>query len=229
MVTLKKEKLRNLKERWNDIVTRNATMQPYQDWEMTRIIDRYYLPFTLTEKEIPQYFSFNENGETIAIAPMVRRYGDKHPYANFGKAPTIAVKDFIYPADMTLEKMDECLMLLKKELGSIHFYDVPEYSLLYHALEKMALRHRDHVYTIISYKGGYEHYYQSLSKHMRQNIRTAYNYLTKNDITYSFEVIKGTDLSKDDEDTIIGIYLARRDDHNRNDSYIHKFYLTMIR
>lgn len=154
MVTIKKEKFHNLKDRWNDIVNKNTTMQPYQDWEMTRYILMYYLPFTLAEKEVPQFFTFNENGKTIAIAPMARRYGDEHPYANFGKAPTIAVKDFIYPADMTLEKMGECLVLLKEKLGPIHFYDVPEYSLLYKALENLGNRCKDHVYTIISYRGG---------------------------------------------------------------------------
>lgn len=154
MVTIKKEKLLYLKDRWNAIVKLNTTMQPYQDWEMIRYIHKYYLPFTLAEKEIPQYFSFNENGMTIAIAPMVRRYGDKNPYANFGKAPTIAVKDFIYPANMALEKMVECLNVMKGKLGSIHFYDVPEYSLLYEALEKIGKRCKDNVYTSISYRGG---------------------------------------------------------------------------
>lgn len=225
MVTLKKEKLHNLKDRWNNIVSRNTTMQPYQDWEMTWYIHKYYLPFTFVEKEIPQYFSFNENGETIAIAPMVRRYGDKQPYANFGKAPTMAVKDFIYPSDMHIEKMEECLMLLKEELGSIHFYDVPEYSLLYKVLENIGKRCKDHVYTTIPYGGGYESYYQSLTKHMRQNIRTAYNYLVKNDISYSFEIIKGTNLSKVDENTIMEIYLDRRGDHKKTDSFFHKLYL----
>jgi len=154
MVTLKKETLKNLKERWNDIVSKNTTMQPYQDWDMTYFVHKYYLPFTLSEKEVPQFFSFNENGKTIAIAPMARRYGDKYPYANFGKAPTLAVKDFIYPSDMTLEKMEECLGVLKEKLGPIHFYDIPEYSLLYQALERIGKRCKDHVYTLISYRGG---------------------------------------------------------------------------
>lgn len=225
MVTIKKEKLHNLKNTWNDIVSRNTTMQPYQDWDMTRFINKYYLPFTLAEKERPQFFTFNENGKIIAIAPMARRFGDEHPYSNFGKAPTVAVKDFIYPSDMSLAKMKECLMILKEKLGSIHFYDVPEYSLLYQVLEKIGKRCKDHVYTIISYQGGYDAYYQALSKHMRQNIRTAYNYLIKNGIRYSFEIVKGVNLLKEDENTIMDIYLDRRGDHKKTDSYLHKLYL----
>lgn len=200
-------------------------MQPYQEWEMVRLIQRYYLPFVLSEKEIPVFFSLNDGGETVAIAPMARRFGDKHPYANFGKAPTVAVKDFIYSSEMPAEKMKECLLSLKDKLGSIHFYDVPEYSLLGKVLDNMGRRCKDHIYTTISYRGGYSAYYQRLSKHMRQNIRTAYNYLEKNGIQYSFEIIKGKDLSRADENEIMDIYLARRGEHNKTDSLIHKLYL----
>lgn len=209
MVTLKKESLKDLKERWNALVSQNKTMQPYQEWAMTNIINKYYLPFIISEKEVPAFFSFNEDDETIAIAPMVRRYKDKYPYANFGKAPTIAVKDFIYPSKMSLEKMIECLDEMRTKLGAIHFYDVPEYSLLYQALEKLGTRCKDHIYTMIPFGGGYDSYYQSLSKHMRQNIRTAYNYLEKNEIEFTFEIIKGKDLKRADEDEMMKIYIKR--------------------
>lgn len=60
---------------------------------------------------------------------------------------------------------------------------------------------------------------------MRQNIRTAYNYLAKNEIAYAFEVIKGRELSSDDERAILDIYLTRRENHSTTVSPIHKFYL----
>ena len=154
MVILRKESLTNLKERWNALVYQNNTMQPYQEWKMTSIIHKYYLPFIISEKEVPVYFSFNEDNDIIAIAPMVRRYGDKYSYANFGKAPTIAIKDFIYPSRMSLKKMIECLEVMRAELGAIRFYDVPEYSLLYQALEKMGKRCKNHIYTMISFGVG---------------------------------------------------------------------------
>lgn len=225
MVILRKESLTNLKERWNALVYQNNTMQPYQEWKMTSIIHKYYLPFIISEKEVPIYFSFNEDNDIIAIAPMVRRYGDKYPYANFGKAPTIAIKDFIYPSRMSLEKMIECLEVMRAELGAIRFYDVPEYSLLYQALEKMGKRCKDHIYTMISFGGGYDVYYQALTKHMRQNIRTAYNYLEKNGIECSFEIIRGKELLRDDEDKLMEIYLSRRGEHKKVDSALHKYYL----
>lgn len=154
MIEVKKESLGHLKQRWEEMVAQNPSMQPYQEYEMVRIIQRYYLPFTIVEKEYPVFFSLNENGKTIAIAPMARRIGDRHRYANFGKAPTIAVKDFIYPSDMGLEKMGECLAALKSKLGPIHFYDVPEYSTVGKALEKTGKRCKDHIYTTILYLGG---------------------------------------------------------------------------
>lgn len=154
MITVKKERLSSLKDRWNALVAQNSTMQPYQEWEMTQIVQKVYLPFMIAEKEFPVHFSFNENGKTIAIAPMARRFGGKYAYANFGKAPTLAVKDFIYPADMTLEKMKECLMALKEKTGSIRFYDVPEYSLLFQALERMGSKCKNHIYTTVQFRGG---------------------------------------------------------------------------
>ena len=60
---------------------------------------------------------------------------------------------------------------------------------------------------------------------MRQNIRTAYNYLDKNNISFSFEILKGADIKKNDLKRIMDIYFKRRNSHNGADSYLHQFYL----
>jgi len=44
-------------------------------------------------------------------------------------------------------------------------------------------------------------------------------------MSFSFDVIKGADLLKEDEDVIMDIYLTRRGEHEKTDSFIHKFYL----
>ena len=56
----------------------------------------------------------------------------------------------------------------------------------------------------------YDTYYQSLSKHARQNIRTAYNRLNRDEKTYTFHVVQGAEhLTKQQKDDIIRLYCTR--------------------
>ena len=152
MITVRREPLYRLKDRWNRLTSLNPMTWPYQNYEMVCMINKYYLPFIVKGREFPEFYSFSENGITIAIAPMARRYGEKYKYVNFGAAATIAVKDFIYAADMGVEKMIECVVALKEKLKSIKFYDVLESSLLYQALSQLGEECGVHEYVTIPFE-----------------------------------------------------------------------------
>lgn len=89
----------------------------------------------------------------------------------------------------------------------------------------MSSKVKTHIYTNILMGDGYNAYYASLSKNTRQNIRTSYNRLEKDGKVLTSEFVRGCDLDSVTEDTIVNIYLRRRESHKNSDSYIHKLFL----
>lgn len=73
----------------------------------------------------------------------------------------------------------------------------------------------------IDYSADYEAYYGSLSKHARQNLRTAYNRLKTDNLEYKFEFIEGRVSSKL-ASKLKGLYLNRRAKKYSNMSIVKK-------
>ena len=225
MITFRKVKFDALKDIWNSFVLESGYHQPYQEYELNNVIRNNYIFFTLKEFEIPVFYLFEDEGKPICIAPMCVRLFDKNKRVSFGKAPTIPVKDFIYGKSMTIETMVICLKMLVDKFEQIRFYDVPTYSLLYKALESMTDSIKKHVYTSIYMGDGYEKYYESLDKHMRQNIRTPYNRIIKDNVKLDMQIIKGANLDAETESEVNEVYLNRRENHSKYDSLVHKLFL----
>lgn len=68
----------------------------------------------------------------------------------------------------------------------------------------------------IEIKDTYEQYYNSLSKSVRQNFRTANNRLLKSSKQFSFKRLKGKDISGNILHQILYLYLRRRRSYKKN-------------
>ena len=227
MIILEKAKLNDLKEIWNKLIknaTGGITYSPYSSFELIKEISSNYFVFSIISLEFPSFWVFKENENVICIAPLCRKFKGPYKYVSFGTAPTIDIKDFIYDSTMTVKKMQECVTLLKTKLGTIRYYDVPTWSLLYKALINIIPKGKEHIYTTIPMNKGYDVYYSKLSKSMRQNIRTSYNHLVTDNKTYSFRIIFGKDLDYSTEKELMNVYFQRRDSHLRSNSFFHQFY-----
>ena len=129
---------------------------------------------------------------------------------------------------MTIDKMMFCINLLREKYSQIRFFDVPTYSLLHQALEKMTDVIKNHVYTSIFMGNGYEKYYNSLDKHMRQNIRTPYNRINRDSALLEMTIKKTIDLTSKEEDDIAKVYINRRNEHHGHVSFMHKIFLKKL-
>ncbi len=228
MISFRRVALENLSSIWEQFVSENDTNQPYQDYKLNRIICDNYYYFTIKELELPVFYLFEEDGLPLCIAPMCKRPLDSISMVSFGKAPTIPIKDFIYGKEMTIDKMTQCVQLLVSRFNRIRFYDVPPYSLLHQALETLACPIKTHVYTSIFMGDGFESYFATLDKHMKQNIRTPYNRIHNDAASIEFSIIRGKDIDSRTLNAIDEVYIHRRRNHSKMDSWLHKLFLKRL-
>lgn len=221
MIKIVKKNLKSLKEDWDRLMSENPYLNPVQSWDMTNLISKSYSPYFISGRgETPCFYSFVEDGKTIAIAPLSHSFFS-NTYHTLGKSLSIPERQFIYSADITIEKLKACIILLLEELNDVTLLDIPADSKMHEALVEMGYSwYVEFPYVSIPMLD-YDTWFNGLSKHVKQNIRTAYNKLNKQSIDVDFQVF-----SKRGGDTpFMNIYLQRRDDHEDHDSLFHKFWI----
>lgn len=174
-----------LKKKWVELY-RKGCYTPFQSWLLNRL---WFLVFGLkgTRRKFQPIFYFFKDDETDkreCIVPVLVNKKEK-VLANYSQFGPIDYYDIIYSSDNDTF-LGDCLNLLFKEYSGyvLNFENVPEDSILCKLLEgcekKIAPCVRIEIQTL-----DYNDYYQALSKHQRQNLRTAYNKLQKESKTFS--------------------------------------------
>lgn len=174
-----------LKRKWIELY-RKGDYTPFQSWELNRL---WFLVYGLkgTRRKfqpIFYYFKDVEDDKKECIVPVLVNKKDK-VLANFSQFGPIDYYDILYSSNSD-GFLDDCLNALFEEYGGyrINFENIPESSVLCNLLEgyekQVAPCVRIEFRTL-----QYEDYYQSLSKHQRQNLRTAYNKLQKAGVSFS--------------------------------------------
>lgn len=176
MITIKKLGLRRLKNPWQ-ILEHNPRISPYQYFQFSQILNSHYLLYSLRSRELPSFFVAYEDTRCIAIFPLCKQ--GKDVYATFGAVASLQLNDALYGEDMTAEKLRDCVVALVESLGEIRFGFVPESSLLCAVLRSFPHARTDRIMDNVSISAGrsFEEYFASLSKSVRQNVRTSYNRL----------------------------------------------------
>jgi len=217
-------------KQWTDIIAHNHYYSPFQYPEISDILFRNYYPFMFVQREFPVFYELIQNGKTVMIAPMCHKYcSDGMMYTSFGSAPTIATQDFIYRENIKKELMADCLNFLFERFRDhkVRFNNLREDSLLYNVLaEKYAITD-SHANVAIPIPGDYQLYYDSLSKNTRQNIRTAYNRLNRDNKQYNLELTQGA-MAHKEQLSIMQIYIKRRINRYRKTGLLHRVFLRKI-
>lgn len=215
-----------LRKDWLRLNENNSHVSPFQQWALHDIIARHYLFFFLAQREWPCYFAFYKGKEMIMIAPLCKRYTMRGiSYYSFGATPTIAFQDFIYGDDLTEDDMKECLELLYRKCKKLSFYNLPAESLLLKVLKKDKEPQKQNINFTIPLNVSYENYYNALDKHVRQNVRTAYNRMKTDEKTWQVELIEGKDVGKELLKEMMDVYVERRKARYRGTSRLHEWYL----
>ena len=211
--------IHRLKKQWNRLyLTAESVSNPFLSFIPNLI---YYRVFHLSLHRIhlkPRFIYFQE-GTSQIILPIIVNQSEK-------RITEFAPLDYY---DALSSGSHEFLLKVMNWIKahytgySIRFTRVNQDSALSNLVDKAHSESERCVFIPYSNKG-YEMYYQSLSKHQRQNIRTAYNKLEKEGISYSLSKDKYSSLPRRVKKQCQEIYEKRKSVKDSSESALKRIY-----
>jgi len=128
----------------------------------------------------------DEDDRTIMIIPL---YGFSRRYYLIGDLLMTGYLDCIYGHDICDEDFAASFALLQPQLAGtkLSLNKLSERSRLHDYLQKHYTATEKQICVRIDFGDAYEAYFKSLSKHVRQNIRTTYNRLVAKGLAWGLE------------------------------------------
>lgn len=159
---------------------------PFQSWISNWW---FYLTYAFKGARIkykPQFLFF-ENGSNVCVMPIAVDEQRKK-VVDFSVGGPIDYYDVISSTDDE-SFLKECIILVRNKYKEyeIELRNINEKSLLYHILPQTKVLESEPCVKIEFSSVLYDDYYQSLSKHQRQNLRTGYNKLRREGLCYRLE------------------------------------------
>lgn len=215
------EKIKDVKDVWLYLEKKERfdTYQTY-DWNFLLYQNRKTSISNLINQNTKTYFIVIYEGSIPkCIAPIIEGKIDGKKYIRLlGHGTATGYLDFVYTKDTTHGEIQYCINCLKKrfENYNFEFSELCSNSLLYRQLLKDDLefisQNRRECYAI-KLSGTYNDYFKSLSKSVRQNIRTSYNHLASDQMEYQFKIYNYADnISNKLEKQLYHIYTKRREE-----------------
>lgn len=212
MISIKKHRtIFSLKSAWLSIERSSKDFAIFQTYEFQKALF-YRLPiYAVQEKAIYAYYEVKKDNKTVIIAPVSHNLNSKR-YSIIGNMGGVAIYDFIYDKSIGFELFSKCIdeLFRKIKADSWDFNWVSGDGMLYkYLIEKEGVTAKEISNVAIPLPDTYDAYYNALSKHTRQNIRTAYNRLNSDGKQFEFELIAGKKLSRKKLNSLIEVYNNR--------------------
>lgn len=210
---------------WN---TKNSTI--YQSPEYIKMVCKCFFPYTFILRKRPRFIVFYEDETPIMILPLFKSWFRKS-YVLFGYKAGCGYLDAVYDKDMTLEKIGKCFEVLYRAKGihSIQTYHVKEESLLGQYILQTQKNFQKSECTTIALPETFDEYNALLSKNSRQNIRTAYNRLAKQEKQYKLEIYDASKMPKKLRNELLKLYAERQVIHYKKaGGFLYKFFIRFI-
>lgn len=165
------EKIRKI---WENLYNQTPNVSPFLKTKSFEIAYRYFYPYYLKNRHLPVFCVFMESDdEPLAIIPLLK--GIDGIYRLLGAFNGFNECGFVYKPTTDISQM---LMILKGEFGKVEFQKIDERSPICNHLP-IDFKQTNNV--AINFENGFDNWFKSLSASVRQNIRTAYNRLQKDD------------------------------------------------
>ena len=188
-----------LKQCWEDFYEGNEYLFPYSSTVFNKTYLDCYKFKTSMWKYKKRFYILFADGKPRIIVPLLIR---KKRMEILGGDTGTGAMDFIYPEDVTDEDFRKLFRELEEKFPGheLRLDKVNERS----RLSDYLLRHPSGNCTVtekrtcvaIDFDGDYDSYYKGLSKSSRQNLRTSYNKMGRNDVTHELKVCAGPDLEE---------------------------------
>lgn len=215
---------------WEYLYGKNRNASVYQSAVYNRLIWSNIRPYRYILRMTPVFYVFYEKGNPILIIPLFKSIVGNN-YRVFGDKAGCGYLDFIYDEVFTIDKLAECLKILSERfrITQINLNHVRSNTIL----GQYALRNGgvicDTPCISILLPEKYAEYYESLSKNMRQNIRTSYNRLVKDERTVDFKLCKYSELSTYEKKKLLEIYIERQlNKYKKFGKSFYKYFVTNI-
>lgn len=206
----------------------NATI--YQSPEYIKMVCKYFFPYKFILRKTPCFIVFYEDETPIMILPLFKSWFKKS-YILFGYKAGCGYLDAVYSKSMTLKKMEKCFEVLYRAKGirDIQVYHVKEDSLLGQYILQTQKVIQESVCTTIALPESFDEYNASLSKNSRQNIRTAYNRLEKQEKKHELEIYDASKTPKKLRSSLLRLYADRQVLHYKKaGGFLYRLFIRFI-
>lgn len=198
---------------WDELYRSNPALSAYQSLEF---MEQYLKTAKLGKRRVRLRNEILRISldDTEVLCPLAVDSRRKEIFL-LGDFSAVGYCDLIYAPGMTDEQFGTALNGIKSRYPDhvLKLNKVNERSALCGYLLRHGASVAESECVCVSLGDDYDTYYKSLSKHSRQNIRTAYNRMNRDGKTYTFKIIQGTDrLSSVQKNEICRVYCRRMHD-----------------
>ncbi len=216
-----------IKDDWNRLYESNNHLSYYQSSAVMSTLWRGLYPYRFILRISPRFYVFRNDREVIMILPLFKRWLS-NKYTGYGYKAGIGYIDAVYADSISESELSCCFRALRTKYSSmmILMQHVQSETALGNWIQNNSKVVSNTEYTIIPLYADYNMYYSSLSKHMKQNLRTAYNRLSTDNGTYEFECISYSQMDGLDKD-LQSLYIERQiKKYGKN--WLYKFFVKHV-
>ena len=200
----------DIREQWEKLCENNEDISYYQSIEAMDLLWENLKPYRFIHRINPRFFLFYKNNEIIMILPVFKRWLSKE-CVGYGYKAGFGYIGAVYIDNIGNDLLLECFSLLRSIKNiRITINRVKAETSLGMCLKEYGGEVSEEGYTVIDMPDNYNDYYNSLSKHMKQNLRTAYNRLKTDKCEYTFECIPYSQMKSEQSKELEKLYIDRQ-------------------
>lgn len=195
LITITKKGFSKIENEWKQIEEQQKNTSSFHTYEYAKCVCKEYSIFH-GYRGTPEFYLIFEDTMLLMICPVSRHKNGE--IFSFGYEMGVVQEDFIYPDRLTDKVIYECAKELVRQIGPIKFGFVSQDSRLYQIASRkgMICNEKTGSNVMITLPDTYEKYLNTLSKRMRQTIRTAQNRLETDNLRDELKIFYGNGMTK---------------------------------
>lgn len=187
--------------------TTAANSQPFFQHDYLSYVWKQVKYFSLYSPRLACVTS--DQGEPLMLLPL-RWNWVKRCYKMLSDIQGCGQADALFNSQLTEEEKMKCVAFFYNNIHEqCRFKRLPDNSALLKAVQGARVERQSQVCVKIDFPQGAEPLLASLSKSVRQNLRTAYNRMNRDSITYRLQVYRGEEMTNEVWQQMMAVYLGR--------------------